>query len=203
MNNGDKKRLDWDAVKEQLRAAEKLFNDSSAGDDERLETVFRQRAEQLASADAQTASTAATTPMLVFDLGNEKYGIELRYVAQISKETATTPVPNAPAELLGVANLQGEVRSVLDLRRVLKLPDGDAESSKYILLLRKDGCEVGLRVEQINEVRQVAWEDVAKIDDQATNELTECVTGVARDNLIILRPDVFFENYSFQGAYIT
>jgi len=47
------------------------------------------------------------------------------------------PVPGAPPQFLGVINLRGELRAVVDLARLL-VPSADGNSdSEFVLMLRR------------------------------------------------------------------
>jgi purine-binding chemotaxis protein CheW len=184
------KRIDWDAVKEKMLAARTALEGTTADHDARLKEKFRQRAERLAAPLTNTRSTAETFPVLAFTVDAETYGIELRCVAQVFPDTTITPVPGSPRTCLGIANLQGEVRSVLGIRRLLSLSDDDGETNHYILLLRRDGLKVGLRVEQIEDVRQVAHDSVTGTENVG-DQSTRCVRGLTRENLILLNTDAF------------
>ena len=64
---------------------------------------------------------------VVFELGGERFGIELRQVREVAVLPAVTPVPSMPPWLLGVANLRGEVVPVVSLARAIgaQAADGD------------------------------------------------------------------------------
>ena len=53
---------------------------------------------------------------LTFRLGNEDYGIEIRYVTEIVGMQKITEVPDMPNFVKGVVNLRGQVIPVLDMR---------------------------------------------------------------------------------------
>jgi purine-binding chemotaxis protein CheW len=193
MIHAENTRIDWHAVKERLHAAQHALEHSSAVDEARMRDVFRRRAEQLAARGRCDSSARGQTPVLAFRLGHERYGIELRHVAQVFPATAITPVPGAPQTLAGVANLHGEVRSILDLRQLLGLPEHDGNTERYILLLRLGDRRAGLRVEQVDGVSPVAMQDLNREQDESTGERAGCIDGVTRDNLIVLRVDVLFD----------
>lgn len=193
MIHARRKRIDWNAVRAKLCAMHSALEQSSTVDDARLREILRQRAERLADGTARTHSTAATTRVLVFKAGEQTYGIELRYVARVFPCTKITPVPSGRKGLLGVANLQGDVRSVLELGPLLGLPDLGDESNRYILLLRHDDRRLGLSVEQIEGIRQVALEELIEQDDAPADQRAGYVKGMTHDKLIVLQTDRMFE----------
>ena len=53
---------------------------------------------------------------IVIRLGDEQYGIDIRYIDNIVRMQHITRVPKVPAYLKGVINLRGEVVPVMSLR---------------------------------------------------------------------------------------
>ena len=53
---------------------------------------------------------------IVIRLGDEQYGIDIRYIDNIVRMQHITRVPKVPAYLKGVINLRGEVLPVMSLR---------------------------------------------------------------------------------------
>lgn len=152
----------------------------------RLHEIRRERAARLANREASAIVTADTLRLFVFKLGDELYGVELNHVARVFMQPVITPLPGAPTALLGIVNLQGEVRSVLDLRRLLSLPDGGANADGYVLLLRHNGGLVGLRVEQLDEVRHIARSEVLLLDPNAHDRFTRFAQCITNDKVVIL-----------------
>src|SRR5262245_45767882 len=136
-----RKRIDWDAVKARLHAAQQSgrVQDDSA----RLQRVLAARAAALANRKANAEAQTDGLVLLTFMLGAERYALELSELAEVLPLQQITPVPAPPAELSGVINLRGEIITVIDLARVLDLPPSPPNGG-YVLLLRQAGGVVGL-----------------------------------------------------------
>ncbi|MDE7112701.1 MAG: chemotaxis protein CheW, partial [Acetatifactor sp.] len=59
---------------------------------------------------------------IVIRLGEEQYGIDIRYIDNIVRMQNITRVPKVPAYLKGVINLRGEVVPVSSIRLKMGLP---------------------------------------------------------------------------------
>ncbi|RKZ30101.1 hypothetical protein DRQ33_08155, partial [bacterium] len=59
--------------------------------------------------------------LLVFDIDEEKYGIELDIVQQVVEVPEIMPVPETPDCILGVTNVRGEILPVMDIKKRLNL----------------------------------------------------------------------------------
>src|SRR5688500_10429476 len=117
-----RKRIDWESAKKRLRESDLALEQVLITSPERLHAAFLKRAAQLAARTSETTAGAAARSVLCFTLGQERYGIVLSDLSEIMPMGVSTPVPGAPTELIGVINLRGEIRAVLDLGRLLSLP---------------------------------------------------------------------------------
>src|SRR5215207_7423185 len=80
--------------------------------------MFRRNvmAEPIADTDQQ---------LVVFEIADESYGVDIGRVQEIIRPPAITVVPRAPDYVEGVINLRGRVIPVIDLRRRLGLTAGE------------------------------------------------------------------------------
>ena len=141
-------------VRARLAQIEAELAGALATDQRAIDEVYRRRAEQLARRQGGDAAST-TLAVLVFGLGTERYGIELSALAEVLPYRGCTAIPGAPPALLGVMNVRGDIRAVADLRRLLELPPADDRANGYVVMLRQQERAVGLRIETIDEVRQV------------------------------------------------
>jgi purine-binding chemotaxis protein CheW len=87
-----------------------------------------------------------------FVVGNVAYAIPISAVREIVNPLALTPLPHAPAAVVGVADHRGEVVPVLELRTRFGLPRAvESRRSKWILV-DVQGRTVGLVVDSVTEV---------------------------------------------------
>ena len=180
-----------------------------------LEAVFRARAIELA-ARRESAEVADTLPVLAFVSGGERFGLALTDLVGVLAFGRCTPVPGGPSELLGVINNNGRICSVLDLARLLGLPppaaDGsptrqrtiggdEAHVAAYILLLRRSGAEIGLRVDSVEAIRQVAPNDLLTLGADATQGRANALSAIqrTRDGLTLLRAEAIWAHPTLAG----
>ena len=151
-----------------------------------LEEVFRRRARQLAR--RRTVSTrAATRAVLVFALGAERYGIELSDLLEVLPYTGCTAVPGAPDCVLGVLNVRGDIRPVVDLRRLLGVDVAQSGSAGYLLMLRHESGATGVTVDALEGVRQVDATEFLSADARgATVPGSRCVKALTADTVIVI-----------------
>jgi purine-binding chemotaxis protein CheW len=98
--------------------------------------------------------------LVVFNLANENYGVDIGAVDGIVKMQAITKVPHTPDFVEGITNLRGEVSPVLDLRKRFALPLAEATKDTRIINVEVDGVRVGMVVDAVTEVLRVAEEEI-------------------------------------------
>jgi purine-binding chemotaxis protein CheW len=186
--SADSTRIDWDAARRHLQEAETALEKALVADAARIEQVYRDRAIQMAKRRTETVTDARTIRVLVFSLGVETYGIAIADLAEVLPSTSCTPVPRASAEIAGVINLRGELRSVIDLRRLLAVPAAGDESGSCILMLRNGREEVGLKVGLVERVQTFLEDELASPEIGGTEGSSNYVKGLSADKVIVLNP---------------
>lgn len=87
-----------------------------------------------------------------FDLGDQRFGIEVGAVREIVHDQAMTPMPLAPAAVSGLVNLRGRIVSAIDLRRCLGLAATPPGRAGMLVVLRESLGDVSFIVDAIHEV---------------------------------------------------
>jgi purine-binding chemotaxis protein CheW len=197
--NSKRAKIDWDDVRQRLEQSQRALEKSLNVDESRLKTVYAQRAAELAARRNQ-AAPSHLLPALVFSLGKEQYALELSYVLQVYPFAKYTQVPESPPQMLGVTNLRGEIRSVMDLGKMLELPASDNVVRGYVLLLRRDNSDVAVRVDQIETVRQIAIQDLAVTAGDDVELSARYVKGVTADHIIVLNTEAILDHPIFRNG---
>jgi len=81
--------------------------------------------------------------------GNEEYAIPVREVREITPLGRVSPVPGAPAEVLGIWNLRGEVMAVVNLAAALGIAGGKASR---IVVAEQGDLQAGLAVDEVIDI---------------------------------------------------
>jgi purine-binding chemotaxis protein CheW len=187
--NQKAQRINWESVRSRLAQQELALEKALVADTARIEGTFERRATQLARRRALAGAATAALPVQVFLLGEQRYGIELSELTGVVtfNKGACTPVPEAPAEILGVINLRGEVRVVADLSRLLGLSNGAThQPTGYVLLAGERRGEVGLRVDGLDQIQLFSQEVLTTSDTEAGNLPARYVKAFTPDKVILL-----------------
>ena len=96
---------------------------------------------------------------LLFLLGGERYGLNVREVREIVGLYPITPVPHMPPFVKGVINLRGKLIPILDLRLRFGLPEQEYASRTCTIVVEAHGRRgprlVGLIVDSVSEVLEI------------------------------------------------
>jgi purine-binding chemotaxis protein CheW len=176
--------IDWPAVKHRLKQSQSALEQGGLIRDG-IDSIFAKRAAALSSR-RRRGPDAPGEAMLVFRLGAERYGIALQHLAEVFSLKACAPVPGAPAELLGVMNIRGEIRSVLQLGRMLNLSSPKRDEPGYVLLVRCVGQEIAIHVDQVENIITAAQEKLIPLDKGSDSATVEHIIGLTNDGVIVL-----------------
>lgn len=117
---------------------------------------------------------------LTFHLGNEDYGVEIRYVTEIVGVQKITEVPDMPDFVRGVINLRGQVIPVLDVRLRFRMPLRDYDERTCVIVVNVSGGIFGLIVDTVEEVRQIPPENVSPPPNLARSEKSRYILGMGK-----------------------
>jgi purine-binding chemotaxis protein CheW len=102
----------------------------------------------------------AMLSLLLFELDRLRLGIALAAVERVEHACEVTPLPGAPAAVLGVINLQGRVATVIDLRRRLGLPQRPLHPADAFVILQLPQHTFAIPVDDVEGVAEVAQENL-------------------------------------------
>ena len=142
-------------------------------------------------ANNSTAPNARKSPskFMVFSLRDNLYCMPLSMVKEVISLPTITTVPDVPNFIRGLINLRGQIISVIDLRKKLKMPSKDLDPKKTsIIISQAEDVIIGAIVDDVVEVRSI---DLEKIEDsiESRSSHNEYVSGIVKvedEKLILL-----------------
>lgn len=140
---------------------------------------------------SRAAVREATREVLVFVLGAEEYGVDILKVQEIRGYEKVTPLPGAPAYLKGVVNLRGIIVPVIDLRIKFGMADPRYDSFTVVVILRLAGRVIGIVVDGVSDVVQLADDDVKAAPQLGSTIEAGFLAGLAtKDDRMVLLLDI-------------
>ncbi|HUS04681.1 MAG TPA: chemotaxis protein CheW [Bryobacteraceae bacterium] len=123
-----------------------------------LQARYTARAERLARR-ADLVPPPDVLEVLVFLLGEERYAVALTDVGEVTPAAAVTRIPGAAPEVLGVIAVRGEILPVMNLRRIVGLPErqdaGQNTPAGHTVLLRVPGSRFAMTVDRVEGLSSI------------------------------------------------
>ncbi len=126
--------------------------------------------------------------LVVFELANELYGVNIAAVESIIQMQAITQLPHTPPYVKGVTNLRGSVLPVLDLRIRFALPAHEDTRQTRIMIVTMGSIKAGIIVDGVSEVLRISDENIEPLPPMLNSVDSAFLKGIARleNRLIIL-----------------
>ncbi len=122
-----------------------------------------------------------TTQFIVIRLGDEQYGINIKYIDNILRMQKITRVPNVAPYLKGVINLRGEVLPVMSIRIKMGLEeDVVTKASRIIVIKMEQQGMIGVIVDEVKEVVTLETEQIEKVAYDSKEEKDNFISGVGK-----------------------
>jgi len=106
-------------------------------------------------------ASSGTSKYLLFNLGDEEYGVDIAKVTGIEELQKITHIPDMPVFMKGVINLRGRVIPVIDLRLRFGMEERAYDDRTCIVITDIKELSVGLIVDTVTVVMDM---DASSID---------------------------------------
>jgi purine-binding chemotaxis protein CheW len=122
---------------------------------------------------------------LIFTLHQQSYALAVLKIREIIRLTNITAVPQMPAFVCGVINLRGKIIPVMDLGLRFGFAQAERTGQTCLMVVQvkgRDGRDIhmGLVVDGVEEVVNLAATDIEATPDFGTNISTEFILGMAK-----------------------
>ncbi len=116
-------------------------------------SILHERAINIAETKQVSKSKKRVRQILSFSLGEEWYGLRIKFVKEILCLSNITSVPFAPRCVMGIINLRGEIVAVIDIRKMLDLPREEELLNKpHVVIVDAYKKLVGFWVNKIGDI---------------------------------------------------
>ncbi|MFI4876800.1 MAG: chemotaxis protein CheW [Blastopirellula sp. JB062] len=112
------------------------------------------------SNDEKKSGFEGERQFVTFYLGDLLMAIPIGCVQEINRLLDVTPAPQAPSYVCGVVNLRGEVVTVVDPQRILKLAPQERTRESRNLIIHSQGELVGVVVDKVSDILTLSSDDV-------------------------------------------
>lgn len=127
-----------------------------------------------------------TVRACVFVLADEPFAVEVGCAREVVALEDHTAVPRAPAYLVGVTNLRGDILPIVDIRPLLGLPVTPVGRGSRALVLDVVGGQVAVAIDRVLGLE--AFDEVVPFGEAARRAYGELGVGLLKrgDGLVTL-----------------
>lgn len=111
-----------------------------------------------------------TRELISITVGGQLFALDIMSVREIRGWTTSTPLPHAPAYVLGMINLRGTVLPVLDLASYLTLPPCKPDKSSVVVVANLNDQPVGLLVDAVCDIINIQDDEIQNPPDMGGNQ---------------------------------
>ena len=119
---------------------------------------------------------------VVFKLGIEEYGMDIKKVVTIEKMMPIARVPKAPIFIKGVINLRGEIIPIMDLRSRIDFPLIEETENTRIIIIKIDEINIGIIIDEVDEVIQFKSNEIENITNFCSDISLDYIFGAGKIN---------------------
>ena len=128
---------------------------------------------------------------VTFHLEEETYGINVMQVQEVLRYSEIAPVPGAPAYVLGIINLRGNVVTVIDTRTRFGLNSAEVTDNSRIVIIEAEKQVIGILVDSVAEVVYLRSSEIDSAPNIGTEESAKFIQGVSnRDGELLILVDL-------------
>lgn len=147
--------------------------------------ILHNRAKQLSNVIEKSQYSAESIEVLEFEISKERYAFETKYIKEVQELKDYTPLPNAPAYILGLYNLRRRIISITDLRVLFGLPKVETTDRK-IIILEHAGIEIAFLADDIKAISHIRLDHIQPALPTITGIKLAFLKGVTAESLVIL-----------------
>ena len=123
-----------------------------------------------------------------FTVSGNRFGINVIKVREIIPPAPVTKIPLSHPNVEGILSLRGEVLSVINLAKALRLPEKLSSDEEKFIIAEFNKMKVAFRVEAVTQIHRLSWQAIRQPDD-IVQGMEHLITGVIRfddENTILL-----------------
>ncbi|GKV65192.1 MULTISPECIES: chemotaxis protein [unclassified Sporosarcina] len=124
-----------------------------------------------------------------FEMGGNRYGINVIKVKEIIMPLPITPIPHAHFAVEGIIQLRGEVLPVVSMEKILGMtPSANPQDEKYIVASFNKQTVV-FKVHNVTQIHRISWNQIEKPSGIYAAENSQVIGVIKLDGEMLLLLD--------------
>jgi purine-binding chemotaxis protein CheW len=148
-------------------------------------SILSKRARIMSIKKVDEIAVSDNITVIEFILSGEVYAIETHYVREVYPLTDFTVIPGLPPFVVGVINVRGQIISVINLKKLMNLPEVGLGELNKVIIIENDHMEFGILADVIRGTSTISVKSIQKKLTNLSDIGNEFLQGVTKDQLII------------------
>ena len=124
-----------------------------------------------------------------FQMGQNRYGINVIKVKEIILPTPITFIPHAHPSIEGIIQLRGAVLAVVNMEKVMGLPQTIGKNEGKYIVAAFNKQEVVFHVHDVAQIHRISWDQIEKPNDLYSGDASQVIGVIKRENDMLLLLD--------------
>lgn len=180
------KPMDWTGTRCKVGSLQATIETDFAPTPQTDREILKARAKVWAQEPEPAEVESDWLEVVEFDLAGEAYALPLAQVREVSLLKELTPVPCTPPFILGIINLRGELRTVIDLKKFFDLPEKGITDLNKIIMIQNEEMQLGILADSVRTVRRIRIADLQPALPTMTGISADYLRGMTSDRLVVL-----------------
>lgn len=124
-----------------------------------------------------------------FEVANNKFGINVIKVKEIIQPIPVTFIPHVHPHVEGIIQLRGEVLPVVDMLKVLGIPNAERSPQQKYIVAEFNKQRVVFHVDNVTQIHRISWDQIEKPSDMYQGGTSQVIGVIKRNEDMILLLD--------------
>lgn len=118
--------------------------------------------------------------ILVFNVGNNYYGINVAKISEIIPYQKPTPIPNGHPCIEGIFMPRDTIFSIINLAKCLNFPEPEDCSKDMYIITNFNNLHTAFHVQGVQGINRVSWADIVTPDTTINSSDRAVATGIIK-----------------------
>lgn len=128
--------------------------------------------------DSAKSLSQANRELIAFRIGDQEFCVNIMSIREIRGWTQATPMPHAPAYVMGVINLRGAVLPIVDMSARLGMKEAEPTVRHVIIVAQVKSRAVGLLVEAVSDILTITDDNIQPVPEISSDLEKQYARGI-------------------------
>ncbi|MBT9370746.1 chemotaxis protein CheW [Rhizobium sp. CSW-27] len=119
----------------------------------------------MATTITTTSFSGETLEIIAFRLHDQEFCVKTTTIREIRGWAPSTPIPHAPADVIGVMNLRGSVIPIIDLAYKLGMRSTVANERSAIVVAEVHNMVIGMLVDRVSDILTISSSQIQPVPE--------------------------------------